>query len=53
MSVIGSNIAGFTKKQVTTAMAFIAYCVVNIITPQTFLGTESPRCHTGLGFVMG
>ena len=53
MSVIGSNVAGFTKKQVTASTAFFMYCVVNIITPQTFLGSESPRYHTGLGFVMG
>jgi ACS family allantoate permease-like MFS transporter len=53
MSVIGGNVAGFTKKQFTTSTAFFLYCIVNIITPQTFLGTESPRYHTGLGFVMG
>lgn len=52
MSVIGCNVAGFTKKQITTSTAFFLYCVVNIITPQTFLGSESPRYHTGLGFVM-
>ncbi|KAI5475482.1 MFS general substrate transporter [Pseudohyphozyma bogoriensis] len=53
ISMIGTNIAGFTKKQVTTSMVFVAYCIVNIITPQTFLGSESPRYHTGLGFVLG
>ncbi|KAF2094963.1 MFS general substrate transporter [Rhizodiscina lignyota] len=53
MSVIGSNVAGFTKKQVTTSMAFFMYCIVNIVTPQTFLGREAPRYHTGLGFVLG
>jgi hypothetical protein len=52
MSVIGTNIGGFTKKQITTSAAFFVYCLVNIITPQTFLGTESPRYHTGLTFVM-
>lgn len=52
MSVIGANIGGFTKKQITTSAAFFVYCLVNIITPQTFLGTESPRYHTGLTFVM-
>ena len=52
MSVIGSNVAGFTKKQITTSAAFFAYCVINIVTPQTFLGSESPRYHTGLAFVM-
>lgn len=53
MSVIGANVAGFTKKQVTTSAAFFMYCAINIITPQTFLGSESPSYHTGLGFTMG
>ncbi|KAI5477381.1 MFS general substrate transporter [Pseudohyphozyma bogoriensis] len=53
MSVLGTNIAGFTKKQVATSMVYMAYCVINIVTPQTFLGKESPRYHTGLGFVVG
>ncbi|KAH7113005.1 major facilitator superfamily domain-containing protein [Dactylonectria estremocensis] len=52
MSVIGSNITGFTKKQLVTSMSFFLYCVINIITPQTFIGTESPRYPTGMVFVM-
>ncbi|OBT72940.1 hypothetical protein VF21_08462 [Pseudogymnoascus sp. 05NY08] len=52
MSIIGTNIGGFTKKQFTTSMAFFMYCVINIITPQTFLGAESPSYSTGLTFVM-
>lgn len=52
MSVIGSNITGTTKKQMTTSATFVMYCVINIITPQTFIGTESPRYPTGLTFVM-
>ncbi|KAL6241204.1 hypothetical protein RBB50_011883 [Rhinocladiella similis] len=52
MAVIGTNTAGFTRKQISTSTAFFLYCVVNIITPQTFLGTESPRYHTGLAFVL-
>lgn len=52
MSVIGANIAGFTKKQFTTSWTFFMYCVIDIITPQTFLGSESPRYHTGLTFVL-
>ena len=52
MSVIGSNVAGFTKKQFTTSWTFFMYCVINIVTPQTFLGSESPRYHTGLTFVL-
>ncbi|KAF9888585.1 hypothetical protein FE257_008517 [Aspergillus nanangensis] len=52
MSVIGANFAGFTRKQVVTSTAFFFYCIANIITPQTFLGSESPRYHTGLAFVL-
>ncbi|KIW92830.1 uncharacterized protein Z519_06679 [Cladophialophora bantiana CBS 173.52] len=52
MAVIGTNTAGFTRKQISTSTAFFLYCVVNIITPQTFLGSESPRYHTGLAFVL-
>jgi len=53
MATIGTNTSGFTRRQLSTSMAFFLYCVVNIITPQTFLGSESPRYHTGLGFVLG
>ncbi|KIW29277.1 uncharacterized protein PV07_05102 [Cladophialophora immunda] len=52
MAVIGTNTAGFTRKQISTSTAFFLYCVVNIITPQTFLGSESPRYHTGLAFIL-
>lgn len=52
MTVIGTNVAGFTKKQTVTSTAFLLYCIANIITPQTFLGTESPRYPTGLTFTM-
>ncbi|EXJ86765.1 hypothetical protein A1O3_03719 [Capronia epimyces CBS 606.96] len=52
MSVIAANIGGFTKKQVTTSLTFVCYCAINIICPQTFLQSESPRFHTGLTFVM-
>lgn len=52
MAVIGTNTAGFTRRQVSTSTAFFLYCVINIVTPQTFLGTESPRYHTGLTFVL-
>ena len=52
MSVVGSNIAGFTKKQFTTSWTFFLYCIINIVTPQTFLGSEAPRYQTGLTFVL-
>ncbi|OQE39029.1 hypothetical protein PENCOP_c007G08281 [Penicillium coprophilum] len=52
MSIIGANFVGFTRKQTVTSAAFFLYCVANIVTPQTFLGAESPRYHTGLAFVL-
>lgn len=52
MSVLGSNITGSTKKQMTSSASFSLYCVINIITPQTFLETEAPRYSTGLSFVL-
>jgi MFS transporter, ACS family, allantoate permease len=52
IAVIGANTAGFTRKQVAISTSFFLYCIINIITPQTFLGSESPRYYTGLGFVI-
>lgn len=52
MSVLGSNITGSTKKQMTSSVSFAMYCAINIITPQTFLETEAPRYKTGLSFVL-
>ncbi|KAL2204166.1 MFS general substrate transporter [Sarocladium strictum] len=52
MSVIGANIGGFTKKQVTTSVTFFFYCLINIICPQTFLKSEAPRYPTGMKFVI-
>lgn len=42
LSVISSNVAGFTKRSVTSALMFVAYCVGNIIGPQLFLSSEEP-----------
>ncbi|TGJ83374.1 hypothetical protein E0Z10_g5406 [Xylaria hypoxylon] len=42
LTMISSNIAGSTKKQLTAGILFIGYCVGNIIGPQTFLETEAP-----------
>lgn len=52
ISVIGANIGGFTKKQVTTSMTFFFYCLINIICPQTFLKSEAPKYPTGMKFVI-
>ncbi|KAH8705917.1 putative pantothenate transporter [Talaromyces proteolyticus] len=47
MSMISSNIAGFTKKVTVSAMVFIGYCIGQIITPQFFISSEYPTYPTG------
>ncbi|KAE8157112.1 major facilitator superfamily domain-containing protein [Aspergillus tamarii] len=47
MSLISSNIAGFTKKMTVSVMIFVGYCVGQIITPQFFLSEEAPTYPTG------
>lgn len=41
LTMISSNIAGSTKKQLTAAILFTGYCVGNIIGPQTFIDSEA------------
>lgn len=43
LSILSSNVAGFTKRSVTNSMLFIAYCVGNLVAPQFFLASEEPR----------
>ncbi|KAF2173980.1 hypothetical protein M409DRAFT_62172 [Zasmidium cellare ATCC 36951] len=43
LSLISSNIAGYTKKTTVAALYLIAYCVGNIIGPQTFRPKDEPR----------
>ncbi|KAL4870413.1 major facilitator superfamily domain-containing protein [Aspergillus spectabilis] len=52
LSLITSNVGGFTKKATVSAMLFIAYCTGNIIGPQLFLSKESPKYPTGLKGVL-
>ncbi|CUM66640.1 uncharacterized protein PRCAT00004314001 [Priceomyces carsonii] len=42
MSCVSSNSAGHTKKVLTSAITLIAYCVGNLIGPQTFRSDEAP-----------
>ncbi|OAK99720.1 MFS general substrate transporter, partial [Phaeosphaeriaceae sp. SRC1lsM3a] len=42
LTIVSSNIAGTTKKQLTSAVLFTGYCVGNIIGPQTFKDSEKP-----------
>lgn len=42
LTIVSSNVAGYTKKQLTGAVLFTGYCVGNIIGPQTFRDSEKP-----------
>jgi MFS family permease len=46
LTMVSSNVAGYTKKQLTAAILFIGYCVGNIIGPQTFRSSEAPHYHS-------
>ncbi|KAL4791103.1 MFS general substrate transporter [Aspergillus venezuelensis] len=48
MSLISANVAGFTKRSVTSVLTFVAYCVGNIVGPQLFLESEEPNYPTGM-----
>lgn len=43
LTMVSSNIAGSTKKQLTAAILFTGYCVGNIIGPQTFIDSEARK----------
>ncbi|OQV08580.1 hypothetical protein CLAIMM_12829 isoform 4 [Cladophialophora immunda] len=58
LSLISSNVGGFTKRSVASATLFVAYCIGNIAGPQFFKSHEAPRYSTGLkaslsGFAFG
>ncbi|KAH8899236.1 major facilitator superfamily transporter allantoate, partial [Thozetella sp. PMI_491] len=42
LSLISTNVAGWTKKTTVAAMYFIAYCIGNIIGPQVFQDKDKP-----------
>jgi len=46
LTMVSSNVAGYTKKQLTGAILFTGYCVGNIVGPQTFRDSESPTYHS-------
>ncbi|KAJ5889071.1 dipeptide transmembrane transporter [Penicillium taxi] len=48
LSLIASNVAGFTKKVTTTCVVFVTYSVGNIISPQLFITREGPYYGTGI-----
>lgn len=43
LTMVSSNVAGYTKKQLTGALLFTGYCVGNIIGPQTFISSEARK----------
>jgi uncharacterized membrane protein len=51
-SLLAANIAGYTKKTVTGALFFSAYCVANIVSPQTFLSYQAPKYTTGVSVTL-
>lgn len=46
LTMVSSNVAGYTKKQITGAFLFVGYCVGNIVGPQTFISSEAPFYHS-------
>ncbi|KAH7317157.1 major facilitator superfamily domain-containing protein [Stachybotrys elegans] len=54
LTMVSSNVAGTTKKQLTASILFVGYCVGNIIGPQTFLKSEAPSYHSAyIAMVVG
>ena len=47
LSLIASNVAGYTKKTTVSAVLFIAYCIGNIVGPQLFFQRQAPRYQSG------
>lgn len=43
LSLIASNVSGYTKKTTVMAAVFMAYCAGNISGPQVFKAAEAPN----------
>ncbi len=43
LSLVSTNVAGWTKKTTVAAMYLIGYCVGNIIGPQIFQASDAPQ----------
>ncbi|KAJ2993297.1 hypothetical protein NUW58_g1880 [Xylaria curta] len=52
LSLLSSNVAGWTKKTTAATMYLIAYCVGNIIGPQAFQPGDAPTYHTATTVVL-
>ncbi|KIW19111.1 hypothetical protein PV08_03403 [Exophiala spinifera] len=48
LSLVSSNVGGFTKRSVTSASIFVAYCTGNIIGPNLFKSSQEPKYQDGL-----
>lgn len=48
-----ANTSGHTKKITVNAMVFLAYCVANIVGPQTFRTSQAPHYSTGYNTIVG
>ncbi|CAK7217553.1 hypothetical protein SBRCBS47491_003198 [Sporothrix bragantina] len=53
MSLLARNVAGQTKKSVSTAALFVAWAVGNTIAPQVFQSKDAPRYFTCFSVHMG
>ncbi|KAJ4863156.1 major facilitator superfamily domain-containing protein [Trichoderma breve] len=48
LSLITSNVGGFTKRSTVSGMLFVAYCVGNIAGPQFYSTDQAPRYSKGI-----
>ena len=48
-----ANTSGHTKKITVNAMVFLAYCVANILAPQTSRASEAPGYASGYNSILG
>lgn len=53
LSLVASNVAGFSKKATVNAMMFVAYCIGNIVGPQFFSPSEAPAYPVSIFFFPG
>ncbi|GFZ44886.1 Uncharacterized transporter [Saitozyma sp. JCM 24511] len=52
LSLITSNVAGQTKKTTVNAIYLVAYCIGNLIGPQTFRTVDAPRYVPALATIV-
>ncbi|KAL7955697.1 major facilitator superfamily domain-containing protein [Trichoderma compactum] len=48
LSLITSNVGGFTKRSPVSGMLFVAYCTGNIVGPQFYSTDQAPRYSKGI-----